>query len=93
MEDDLTLADDLLAAAKRAGAEAADVLVISAISNAVGVTGGQFEEAERAEGTDLGLRVLMGRRQACVSTSDRRPQSLDEMAVRAVAMAIPAPWT
>ncbi|MDH3668306.1 MAG: TldD/PmbA family protein [Paracoccaceae bacterium] len=91
MEDDLSLADDLLAAAKRAGAEAADALVISAISNVVGVSGGQFEEAERAEGTDLGLRVLMGQRQACVSTSDRRPASLEEMAVRAVAMANAAP--
>ena len=88
---DQDLAEALLAAARRAGAQAADVLVVSATSNAVGVTGGRFEEAERAEGTDFGLRVLMGQRQACVSTSDRRPAALKEVAARAVAMAEAAP--
>jgi PmbA protein len=91
MSKDEDLAAALLAAARRAGAEAADALVVSAISNAVGVRGGKLEEAERAEGLDLGLRVLIGRRQACVSSSDARPETLAEMAERAVAMAREAP--
>ncbi len=91
MRDDTDLAEALLAAARRAGAEAADVLVVSAVSNAVGVRGGRLEEAERSEGMDLGLRVLIGKRQACVSSSDPRPETLAEMAERAVAMAREAP--
>lgn len=91
MADDLKLAEALLAAARRAGAEAADVLVVSATSLGVGVRDGRLEEAQRAEGRDLGLRVLMGRRQACVSASDDRAEALAQMAERAVAMAREAP--
>ncbi len=91
MSDDMDLAGALLDAARCAGAEAADALVVSAISNSVGVRGGRLEEAERSEGIDLGLRVLIGRRQACVSSSDPRPGTLAEMAERAVAMAREAP--
>ena len=36
------------------------------------VRNGALEQAERAEGVDLGLRVLIGHRQACVSSSDNR---------------------
>ena len=91
MSVDEDLAGALLTAARKAGAEAADALVVSATSNAVGVRGGKLEEAERAEGLDLGLRVLIGQRQACVSSSDARPGTLAEMAERAVAMAREAP--
>jgi PmbA protein len=91
MSKDEDLAGALLDAARRAGAEAADVLVVSAISNAVGVSGGKLEEAERSEGLDLGLRVLIGQRQACVSSSDPGAATMAEMAARAVAMAREAP--
>jgi PmbA protein len=85
------LAHALIRAARHAGADAADALVIHATSLAIDVRGGQLEHAERSEGVDLGLRVLIGRRQACVSSSDARPQTLTEMAERAVAMAREAP--
>ncbi|HSF95908.1 MAG TPA: TldD/PmbA family protein [Thermohalobaculum sp.] len=91
MTDDLDLAGALLDAARKAGAEAADVVVVAGTSNSVGVRGGKLEEAERSEGRDLGLRVLMGKRQACVSASDTSPGTLAEMAERAVAMAREAP--
>jgi PmbA protein len=81
----------LLEAARRAGAEAADVLVAEETSLEVGVAGGALEEAERSEGTELGLRVLVGPRQACIAASDTRPETLAEMAGRAVAMAREAP--
>lgn len=91
MTDDRDLAQALLDAARKAGAGAADALVISSTSLSVGVRAGRLEEAERSEGRDLGLRVLIGRRQACVSTSDARPETIAEMAARAVAMAREAP--
>ncbi|HUF56750.1 MAG TPA: TldD/PmbA family protein [Thermohalobaculum sp.] len=89
--DDLDVAGRVLERAHAAGAEAVDVLVASGVSSAVGVAGRALEEAERAEGRDLGLRVLVGRRQACVATSDDRDSAIREMAERAVAMARAAP--
>ena len=85
------LAQALLDAARKAGADAADALVIDGTALSIGVREGRLEEAERAEGLDLGLRVLVGRRQACVSSSDARPETLAMMAERAVAMAREAP--
>ena len=85
------LTEALLDAARKAGAESADAIVIEGTSVSVDVRAGALEHAERAEGMDLGLRVLIGRRQACVSSSDARPETLANMAERAVAMAREAP--
>ncbi len=49
------------------------------------------EQAERSEGVEIGLRVLVGRRQACVSASDTSTTTITAMAERAVAMAREAP--
>jgi PmbA protein len=81
----------LLDAARRAGAEAADALVVAGASSSIEVRGGRLEEATRSEGLDLGLRVLVGRRQAVASSSDARGATLEAMAERAVAMAREAP--
>lgn len=71
MSHDLSaLSQLLLSAATKAGADAADAMVVQGTSVSIGVRGGALEEAERAEGIDLGLRVLLGHRQACVSASD-----------------------
>ena len=85
------LAQALLDAARAAGAEAADAMVIDGTSVSIDVRGGRLEHAERAEGLDIGLRVLIGTRQACVSSSDARPETMAAMAERAVAMAKEAP--
>ncbi len=85
------LAQAILDAALRAGADAADVVVASGASQAIDVRGGALEQAERSEAADLGLRVLVGRRQANISSSDLRPETLDTLAERAVAMAREAP--
>ncbi len=85
------LTAQLLDAAKAAGADAADALAVDGTSVSIDVLGGKLEHAERAEGIDVGLRVLLGQRQACVSASDTRPETLREMAERAVAMAKEAP--
>lgn len=81
----------LLDAARRAGADAADAMVSGGSSVSAQVRKGALEHAERSEATDLGLRVLIGKQQAIVSTSDARPETLAAMAERAVAMAREAP--
>jgi len=67
---DLTVLTDraerLVRAARIAGADAADAVAVRSMSLAVEVRDGNTEESERAEGDDLGLRVLVGRRQAVV---------------------------
>ncbi|WP_275763317.1 TldD/PmbA family protein [Albimonas sp. CAU 1670] len=85
------ICEALLEAAKAAGAETADAIAISGESLSADVRGGRLEQAERAEGVDVGLRVLIGRRQATVSASDARPATLAALAERAVAMARVAP--
>nr|WP_323777918.1 TldD/PmbA family protein [Amylibacter sp.] len=85
------LAEQVLEAAKRAGADAADTLVMDGTSISIEVRAGALEHAERSEGVDLGLRVLCGARQACVSISDDSATSIATMAERAVAMAREAP--
>ena len=87
--DDLSHA--LIDAALKAGAQAADAVAIRGQSVVVDMRGGTLEQAERAEGTDIGLRVLIGGRQANVSASDTRPETIAALASRAVAMAREAP--
>ena len=91
MSDLAELTGRLLDAAKAAGAEAADAIAVAGDSLSIEVRAGALEQAERAEGVDLGLRVLVGQRQACVSSSDTRPETIAAMAERAVAMAREAP--
>ncbi|MDP3962165.1 MAG: TldD/PmbA family protein [Pseudorhodobacter sp.] len=86
-----TLTEAMLSAARRAGAEAADALAVNGTSVSIDIRAGRLEQAERAEGIELGLRVLLGGRQACVSVSDTSARTLQDMAERAVAMAREAP--
>lgn len=90
-EDLQALAARLIDAASRAGAQAADAIAVAGDSLSIEVRGGALEQAERAEGVDIGLRVLIGRRQASVAASDTRDATIAEMAERAVAMAREAP--
>src|SRR5688572_11857767 len=85
------LAERLVASAKRAGADAADAVAVRSISLSIEVRDGAVEESERAEGDDLGLRVLVGKKQAVVSTNDLTPDGISSLAGRAVAMARAAP--
>jgi PmbA protein len=61
------------------------------MSLAIELRDGKVEESERSEGDDLGLRVLVGRRQAVVSTNDIADTGAAALAARAVAMARAAP--
>ncbi|MEM9049708.1 MAG: TldD/PmbA family protein [Pseudomonadota bacterium] len=86
---DLTQA--MLDKARAAGAETADAIAIASESLSVDVHNMALDHAERSESTDIGLRVLIGRRQACVSSSDTSAATLSALAERAVAMAREAP--
>ena len=85
------LTAQLLEAARRAGADSADAIAIDGTSLSIDVRAGALEHAERSEGVDVGLRVLLGQRSAVVSTSDVKPATLEALAERALAMAREAP--
>ena len=91
MTDTLDLLDDLVHRATTAGADAADAVLIEGVSVSVARRLGASEGVERAEGRDLGLRVLLGRRQAIVSSTDLSPEALEALVDRALAMARAVP--
>lgn len=62
----------LVDAARKAGADAADVMAVRGMSVSVQMREGKVEGSERSEGDDLGLRVFVGRRNASVSSNDPR---------------------
>lgn len=82
---------DLITAALRAGADAAEAVTAERRSLSVGVRNGTLEDVEREESRDLGLRVFVGQRQASVSASDLSPSTRARLVERVVAMARLAP--
>lgn len=89
--DNQTLLEDLITAARKAGADAADAMMMDGTALSVACRMGNLETLERSEGGDIGLRVFVGQRSAIVSSADRRPEALDELVARAVAMARTVP--
>jgi PmbA protein len=85
------LAQRLVDAARKAGADAADAVAVRSVSLSVEIRDGSVEDSERSEGDDVGLRVLVGKRQAVVSTNDIAGDRAAALAERAVAMARVAP--
>ena len=84
-------AASLIDAARRAGADAADVLYIGDASTGVQVRLGALEDVERSEGEEIGLRFFVGSRSASVSSSDLSAEALSALVERAAAMAREAP--
>jgi len=82
---------DLIGRAKKAGADAADALMVESLSFGASFRLGKIEDIERSETQDLGLRVMLGKRQAVVSTTDTSAKALDPLIERVVAMAKVAP--
>lgn len=81
----------LIEHARAAGADAADALGLYGRSASITVRGGELEDIDNSEGFDIGLRVMVGQRQACVSSSDLSHGAIQRLAERAVAMAKLAP--
>ena len=82
---------EAVAAALKAGADAAEAVFAERQSLSIGVREGALEEVEREESRDLGLRVFIGARQATVSGSDISAEGRRKLIERAVAMARLAP--
>lgn len=85
------IASALLDMSKKAGAEAAEVIGLEKKSLNVNVLNGMLEGVERSEAIDIGLRVIVEGRQACLSCSDVREESLEKMVTRSLSMAREAP--
>ncbi|MFN3523844.1 MAG: TldD/PmbA family protein [Phenylobacterium sp.] len=88
---DENLLSDLVAAALKAGADAAEAAGAERRALSISVRLGELEEVEREESRDIGLRVFVGRRQATVSGSDVSAEARAKLVERAVAMARLAP--
>src|SRR3990167_10439902 len=88
---DESLLADVVAAARKAGAEAAEAVGAKRRALGINVPLGALEEVEREESRDLGLRVFVGQRQATVSGSDISKDARAKLVERAVAMARLAP--
>src|SRR5688572_14779775 len=88
---DESLLKDIVDAALRAGADAAEAVGADRRALSISVRLGELEEVEREEARDLGLRVFVGRRQATVSGSDISAEARAKLVERAVAMARLAP--
>ncbi len=91
LEEAQSRTQDLVTAARRAGADAADAVYSSNASTTVSVRLGALEDVERSEGEEIGLRLFIGQRSASISASDMNPQTLGTLVERCIAMAREAP--
>ncbi len=81
----------LIAKARAAGADAADAVALGDASESVSVRLGRLEDVERSESEQVALRVFIGSRSASIQATDSSDPALDELVLRAVAMARAAP--
>lgn len=81
------LAEDAIARARKAGADAAEACLESSRSFTVKVQGGTIDSLKQSATRGLGLRVFVNGAEGFVSSTDLRPASLDDLARQAVALA------
>lgn len=91
MSDLSPLLHKALQAARHYGADHADVVVTSGRGHSAMIRQGQAEGIKQTENIHLGLRVFRGKRVATVSGNDTSPQTLDQLAECACAMAQAVP--
>lgn len=82
---------DVIKKAKEQGADQADCLYADGISLSLSSRNKKLEHLDREEGKELGLRVFVGKKQACVSTSDLSTTGLANVVEKAVSMAKAVP--
>ena len=90
-ESSISLINKLLEMAKQSDAVAADVVYVEDLSLTATCRLGKIETIERSEGKEIGLRLLIGRKQAIVSTSDMTDVALNALVERAKSMALAVP--
>ena len=83
----LTVAQRIVAAARAAGADQADAVVVASTEQSVTVRRQEVEKILEAGSRALGLRVIVGGRQAVVSTADLSDAALAETVRSALALA------
>lgn len=81
------IAADAVARARRAGADQAEAVTGASRAFSVAVSDGKIETLKQSGSRSLGLRVIAGGAVGFVSSSDLRPEALDDLARRAVALA------
>ncbi|WP_025898130.1 TldD/PmbA family protein [Sneathiella glossodoripedis] len=86
-QNSLNILEDLVAKALASGADGVDAVRIQGSSTSISYRLGEIEEVESSQAHDLGLRVLIGKQQAFVSSNDSKEELLDELVERAIAMA------
>lgn len=79
--------NSLLDKAKKQGADEVDVILIDSSSLSTEVRLAKPVTIDRAEDSSLGLRILVDKRQAIVSTEDLSDDSLNKLVERGIAMA------
>ncbi len=79
--------ESIVSKALKAGADEADAVIGTGISLSQSCRMGDFEAVERAESQQLGLRVIIGKRQAIVSSNVFTKETERALIERAVAMA------
>jgi PmbA protein len=89
--DPLALLGDLVRRARQQGADQADAVLVESVSLSHAQRLGKLEKLERAESFDLGLRAIVGKRQAIVASNDRNADHGGELVERALAMARSVP--
>ena len=87
----LARCQDLVALARKKGADAADAAFRGEASESVSIRLGQLEDVSRSESEGIGLRVFAGRRSATIQTSDFSAASFAVLVDRALEMARHAP--
>lgn len=83
--------EHLLKVAKARGVDHAEVVEVKSTSLSMGCRMGKAETVERSESWDVGLRILLGKRQAIISTSDTSEAALETLVDRAISMASVVP--
>ena len=91
LPDLIDRAADLVEKCKKAGADAADCVVVHGASTGVTVRNGELEEVEQSDGSDLGLRAFVNGASAIVSATGLDSATLNALPERVVAMAKAAP--
>ncbi len=84
-------AEAAVAAAKKAGADAADAIAIASTDISANIRHGAPESIEQAESSAIGLRVFVGAASATLSSSEFSADALTNLATHALAIARVAP--
>lgn len=85
------IAEKAVASAIKAGATAADVLMVTSRDLTASIRNGAPESIEQAEASGLGLRVFVGHQVATLSSSDMSDDAVAKMVESAIAIAKAAP--